>query len=90
MLLGNTVRTQFRAGVLEGFVDQFQDFHSLVTDRDFQAAIRNIGRGIGLMQLLGGALLLLVTAAAYLYPRMRLVEDELPDAIPDAPAPQIA
>lgn len=48
------------------------------------------GRGIGLMQLLGGGLLLLVTAAAYLYPRMRLVEDELPDAIPDAPAPQIA
>lgn len=43
------------------------------------------GRGIGLMYVLGGLLLLLVTAAAYAYPRMRLLEDELPDAIPAAP-----
>lgn len=48
------------------------------------------GRGIGLMHLFGGVLLLLVTAAAYSYPRMRLVEDELPDAIPDEPLPQTA
>ena len=27
--------------------------------------------------------MLLVTAAAYAYPRLRLVEDELPDVLPD-------
>lgn len=43
------------------------------------------GRGIGLMFILGGVLVIAVTALAYAYPRMRLVEDELPDAIPDVP-----
>jgi DHA3 family macrolide efflux protein-like MFS transporter len=42
------------------------------------------GRGMGLMFVLSGLLLLVVTAIAYSYPRMRLVEDELPDAIPEA------
>jgi DHA3 family macrolide efflux protein-like MFS transporter len=41
------------------------------------------GRGIGLIYMLSGLMLLLSTAVAYLYPRMRLVEDELPEAIPD-------
>ena len=40
-------------------------------------------RGIGLMFLLSGIVMLLVTAAAYAYPRLRLVEDELPDVLPD-------
>ncbi len=44
------------------------------------------GRGIGLIYILAGLLLLLVTAAAYAYPRVRLIEDELPDVIPDLPA----
>jgi hypothetical protein len=39
-------------------------------------------RGIGLIFLLSGILMLLVTAAAYAYPRLRLVEDELPDVVP--------
>jgi hypothetical protein len=29
-------------------------------------------------------LMLVVTAAAYAYPRLRLIEDELPDVIPDS------
>jgi DHA3 family macrolide efflux protein-like MFS transporter len=41
-------------------------------------------RGIGLMLLLSGALMLVVTGAAYTYPRLRLIEDELPDVIPDS------
>jgi MFS transporter, DHA3 family, macrolide efflux protein len=41
------------------------------------------GRGIGLMFMVMGALTMIVTVIAYLYPRLRLVEDELPDAIPD-------
>jgi hypothetical protein len=48
------------------------------------------GRGIGLMFVIGGLLLLIVTAFAYAYPRMRLVEDELPDAIPDTPVQEAA
>jgi MFS family permease len=46
---------------------------------------RGAGRGVGLMFTLSGMFLLLATAAAYAYPRLRLVEDELPDVIPDAP-----
>jgi DHA3 family macrolide efflux protein-like MFS transporter len=42
-------------------------------------------RGIGLMFILSGVLLLVVTAAAYAYPRLRLIEDELPDVVPDFP-----
>jgi len=49
------------------------------------------GRGIGLMFVLSGALLMMATALAYAHPRIRHIEDELPDVIPDAagaePAP---
>ncbi|MBA3570625.1 MAG: MFS transporter [Pyrinomonadaceae bacterium] len=41
------------------------------------------GRGIGLMFMVMGTLTMIVTVVAYLYPRLRLVEDELSDAIPD-------
>jgi DHA3 family macrolide efflux protein-like MFS transporter len=41
------------------------------------------GRGIGLMFVTMGALKMMVTLGSYLYPRIRLVEDELPDAILD-------
>lgn len=41
------------------------------------------GRGIGLLFILAGILLILATAIGYLYPRLRLVEDELPDATTD-------
>ena len=41
------------------------------------------GRGIGLLYIVLGILSLLVTIAAYLYPRIRLLEDELPDAVGD-------
>jgi hypothetical protein len=40
------------------------------------------GRGIGLMFVLMGLVKITVSAAAYLNPRVRLVEDELPDAVP--------
>ena len=39
------------------------------------------GRGIGLLYIILGILTLLATAAALLYPRLRRVEAELPDAI---------
>ena len=42
------------------------------------------GRGVSLIFSASGVLLLIVTAAAYLYPRMRNVEDELPDVMVEA------
>lgn len=42
-------------------------------------------RGIGLMLMLSGVLLLVVTAGAYAYRPLRLVEDLLPDVVPDIP-----
>jgi DHA3 family macrolide efflux protein-like MFS transporter len=41
------------------------------------------GRGIGLLFMIVGVLTIMVTVVAYQYSRLRLVEDELPDAIPD-------
>jgi len=41
------------------------------------------GRGIGFIFILAGILAALVVVAAYFYPRLRLVEKEIPDAIPD-------
>ncbi len=41
-------------------------------------------RGIGLLFILSGFLMLLATAAAYAYPRLRMVEDELPDVVPES------
>ncbi len=41
------------------------------------------GRGIGLLYIVLGIFTVLVTIGAYSYPRLRLVEDELPDAITD-------
>ena len=40
------------------------------------------GRGIGLMFVMMGCLSLMVTTAFYFYPRLRNLEDELPDAVP--------
>ncbi len=44
------------------------------------------GRGIGLLFIVMGALTILVTVVAYQYPRLRVVEDELPDAVADEAA----
>ncbi|WP_322791602.1 MFS transporter [Bellilinea sp.] len=41
------------------------------------------GRGIGLMFVISGILLMVATAFAFLNPRIRNLENELPDAIPD-------
>jgi MFS family permease len=41
------------------------------------------GRGIGLIFILVGVLTVLTTIGGYLYPRLRLVEDELPDVLAD-------
>jgi len=41
------------------------------------------GRGIGLLFIVFGLLNILAVIAGYLYPRLRFVEDELPDALPD-------
>jgi DHA3 family macrolide efflux protein-like MFS transporter len=40
------------------------------------------GRGIGLLFIVTGALVMLATAAGWLSPRIRRVEEELPDALP--------
>ena len=42
------------------------------------------GRGMGLLLIIMGILTILETCIAYLYPRLRLVEDELPDSISNA------
>jgi MFS family permease len=42
------------------------------------------GRGYGLMFMVMGGLLLVTAAVAYLYPRIRFVEDELPDVVAEA------
>jgi DHA3 family macrolide efflux protein-like MFS transporter len=39
------------------------------------------GRGIGLLFVAAGALAMLVTIGSFLHPRIRLLEDELPDAV---------
>ncbi len=41
------------------------------------------GRGIGLLFMVVGGLTILITLIAYQYPRLRLVETELPDILPD-------
>ncbi len=40
------------------------------------------GRGIGLLFIVLGTLTILATICSYLYPRLRMVEKELPDAFP--------
>lgn len=45
------------------------------------------GHGINLMFILAGLLGILVTLTSYQYPRLRLVEDELPDVLPESPGP---
>jgi len=42
------------------------------------------GRGIGLLFIIMGLLTLLMVGVGYLHSRLRLLEDELPDSIPDA------
>ncbi|HKZ82576.1 MAG TPA: hypothetical protein VJ793_02840 [Anaerolineae bacterium] len=44
------------------------------------------GRGIGLMFVVSAIVLAIASMLAYANPRIRLVEDELPDAIPDTTA----
>lgn len=44
------------------------------------------GRGIALLYIVLGLLILLTVVAGYLYPRLRLLEDELPDMISDKAA----
>ena len=46
------------------------------------------GRGIGLMYLIMGVTLIAISALSYFYPRFRLLEDEIPDAVEDSPEPQ--
>jgi len=43
------------------------------------------GRGIGLMFILLGVLGIVITAIAFSYPRLRYLEDEIPDAAPETP-----
>lgn len=45
------------------------------------------GRGIGFLFVLLGLLVVAALAVAVTYPRLRQVEDELPDAVPDSASP---
>lgn len=47
------------------------------------------GRGVGVLFLVMGVLLILASLAGLAYPRLRSLEDEIPDAVPDA-EPQAA
>jgi DHA3 family macrolide efflux protein-like MFS transporter len=44
-----------------------------------------VGRGIGLLFVAMGLLLVLITAISCLYPHLRRVEDDLPDAVTSQP-----
>ncbi len=44
------------------------------------------GRGIALLYIVLGLLILLTVAAAYLYPRLRFLEDELHDVVSEKAA----
>ena len=44
------------------------------------------GRGIGLMFVVAGVAGCLLATAGYLYPRIRHLEEELPDMVGDTPA----
>jgi DHA3 family macrolide efflux protein-like MFS transporter len=46
------------------------------------------GRGIALLFVLVGAFVIVATALLYLNPRVRRLEDEIPDAAPARPAPE--
>ncbi|HEX8139759.1 MAG TPA: MFS transporter [Pyrinomonadaceae bacterium] len=48
------------------------------------------GRGIGLMYVTIGIVVMLTTTASYLHPRFRLLEDELPDVTADEAADKTA
>lgn len=48
------------------------------------------GRGIGLLYIVMGALLIVAALAGLAYPRLRSLEDELPDAAMPEPAPEPA
>ena len=48
------------------------------------------GRGIGLLFILLGLLTMLTVVAGQLYSRLRLLEDELKDCVPDAALPEFA
>jgi MFS transporter, DHA3 family, macrolide efflux protein len=66
----------------------------LITDGPFADSVGWIigvgpGRGIGLLFIVMGLSTVLVTIAGYLHPRVRLVEQELPDAIADVAQPTV-
>ncbi|MFB2981900.1 MFS transporter [Microseira sp. BLCC-F43] len=87
----------FRIAVTQGFLPLSYLIAGPLADRFFEplmaadglgaANIGNIigvghGRGIGLMFVIMGIFSIIFTFIAYLYPRLRLLEDELPDTIP--------
>jgi MFS transporter, DHA3 family, macrolide efflux protein len=60
-------------------------FEPLMGNRFLQRTIGHVvgmghGRGIGLMFVVSGILVILTQFGGYFYPRIRYVEDELPDA----------
>ena len=70
------------AGPLADYVFQplLQDEGSPLSGTIGQIIGYGPGRGIGLMFIVFGLLTLAATVGGYMYPRIRLVEDELPDA----------
>lgn len=71
--------------VADGVFEPFMASGSALSGNAALAVGEGPGRGMALLLLVLGAVMVLSAVAGYLYPRLRLLEDELPDAVPDTP-----
>lgn len=71
--------------LVERVFDPFMGTDTLIATTISQIIGSGSGRGIGLLFILLGFGLVVTALLAYLNPRVRFVEDELPDALPSTP-----
>ena len=75
---------QILAGPLSDYVFQpLLDVDGVLANSVGQLIGVGNGRGIGFLMIVTGIINLIIMIFAYAHPRTRLVEDEIPDAIPD-------
>lgn len=78
------------AGLLaDGVLKSLVDTHGLLAESVGQVIGVGPGRGNGLLIMMMGLLIVLATVVAYFYPRLRLLENELPDAIVETVPTQV-